>query len=99
MPLACRSYGPPGNYYERQVRRWTKTVNAPPRPKICRDDQLIENAEPRATATTTGSARFSAWRLSHRQYDVRKKTAPNCLAILDWELSDALAILTPTLPP
>ncbi len=78
-------YGRPGNYFERQVARWTKQYQASETEKIAAMDALIEwlpaNLPP-------DDARSS---LIHGDYRLDNilfhDSEPRAVAVLDWELS------------
>lgn len=83
--VGLSDYGPPGNYYERQVGRWTKqyraseTEDLPDMNKLI--DALVANI-PEDDGQRT---------LVHGDYRIDnmmfEKDGTNCLAVLDWELS------------
>ena len=78
-------YGPAGNYYARQIDRWTKQYRASETETIEAMDTLItwlnENipAEDGQRTLVHGDYRIDNMLFS--------KTGPSCLAVLDWELS------------
>lgn len=78
-------YGPTGNYYERQIGRWTKQYRASETDKIPAMDELIDwlaNSIPEDDGLRT---------LAHGDYRIDnmlfEKDAPRVAAVLDWELS------------
>lgn len=78
-------YGPPGNYFERQVGRWTKQYRAAETQEIPEMDQLIDRL-------TNGIPEDDGQRtLVHGDYRIDnmifEKDGTGCMAILDWELS------------
>jgi aminoglycoside phosphotransferase (APT) family kinase protein len=81
-------YGRPGNYFERQIGRWTKQYLASITEPIAEMDRLIEWLP----AHMPAGARDSGWtsvvhgdyRLDNLVFD---KTEPRIIAVLDWELS------------
>ncbi len=83
--VGLADYGPPGNYLERQIGRWTKQYRASqtePRPEM---DALIE-------ALTSGMPGDDGQRtLVHGDYRIDnmifQADGTRCLAVLDWELS------------
>ena len=81
-------YGRPGNYFERQIGRWTKQYQASITEPIEAMDQLIEWLPQHIPA----SARDESW-LSVVHGDFRldnlmfHPSEPRVLAVLDWELS------------
>ena len=86
-------FGRPGNYYERQVRRWSKQYIASQTEQIDAMDSLMEwlpNNLPEATSSTIVHGDF---RLGNVLIHPEK---PEIVAVLDWELStlgDGLADL------
>ncbi len=81
-------YGRPGNYFERQIARWSKQYQASMTEAIVEMDRLIEWLP----AHLPAGARDSGWtsiahgdfRLDNLVFD---KAAPRVIAVLDWELS------------
>lgn len=78
-------YGPAGNYYERQIGRWTKQYRASETDTIPAMDELIEwlnNNIPEDDGLRT---------LAHGDYRIDnmlfEKDRPRVAAVLDWELS------------
>ena len=86
-------FGRPGNYYERQVSRWSKQYIASQTEQINAMDSLMEwlpNNLPEATSSTIVHGDF---RLGNVLIHPEK---PEIVAVLDWELStlgDGLADL------
>ena len=83
--VGLSDYGPPGNYYERQLGRWTKQYRASETRVIAEMDELIQALE--AAFTRDDGQRV----LVHGDYRIDNMIfsadAPKCLAVLDWELS------------
>ncbi|SFT69341.1 phosphotransferase family protein [Sedimentitalea nanhaiensis] len=78
-------YGPPGNYYQRQVGRWSKQYKASETDPIPAMDALMQalvDQMPPDDGQRT---------LVHGDYRIDniifEKDGTNCLAVLDWELS------------
>mgnify|MGYP003644320241 CR=1 FL=1 len=79
--VGLSDYGPPGNYYERQVARWTKQYRASETEDLPAMNQLIEKLTAsipeddgqRTLVEFPPDIAQGEWRLSHRQYDVRKR--------------------------
>ncbi len=78
-------YGPDGNYFERQVGRWTKQYRASETETIPQMDQLIDWLA--ANIPTDDGKRT----LVHGDYRIDNmlfaKDRPEVVAVLDWELS------------
>ncbi len=76
-------YGPPGNYFERQVGRWTKQYRATETETLQPMEDLIAWLE--AQTPPDGPARLvhGDWRIDNLLFD----TSGTCNAVLDWELS------------
>ncbi|WP_106743501.1 phosphotransferase family protein [Yoonia maritima] len=78
-------YGPPGNYFERQIGRWTKQYRASETEKLPAMDRLIDALNNQIPADDGQRT------LVHGDYRIDNmmfaKDGTNCLAVLDWELS------------
>lgn len=78
-------YGPEGNYYRRQIDRWTKQYRASELDHIPQMEELI------AWLDSNIPADDGQRTLVHGDYRIDNmlfaKDAPTCLAVLDWELS------------
>lgn len=83
--VGLSDYGPPGNYYERQVGRWSKQYRASETEKIPAMDELMERLS--AAIPPDDGQRT----LVHGDYRIDNmifaKGSADCLAVLDWELS------------
>ena len=81
------SYGRPGNYFERQIGRWSKQYVASVTQPIPEMDRLIEWLPTHIPA----SARSDLTSIVHGDYRldnvILHPTEPRVLAVLDWELS------------
>jgi len=83
--VGLSDYGPPGNYYQRQISRWSKQYHASETEKMPSMDRLIvalgEHMPPEDGQRT----------LVHGDYRIDnmifEKEGTKCLAVLDWELS------------
>ena len=87
-------YGKPGNYFERQIGRWTKQYKAAETHEIKAMDALIEWLPAHAPEQERTSVVHGDYRLDNMIFH---KTEPRVLAVLDWELStlgDPLADFT-----
>ena len=83
--VGLADYGPPGNYYERQVGRWTKQYRASETEDLPAMNELIERLA--ASIPADDGQRT----LVHGDYRIDnmmfEKAGTKCLAVLDWELS------------
>jgi aminoglycoside phosphotransferase (APT) family kinase protein len=81
------TYGKPGNYFERQIGRWSKQYQASITQAIPEMDRLIEWLP----AHMPDSARAEMTSIVHGDYRLDNvifhPTEPRILAVLDWELS------------
>jgi aminoglycoside phosphotransferase (APT) family kinase protein len=81
-------YGKPGNYFERQIGRWSKQYQASITQPIEEMDRLIEwlpaNIPPSARDESKVSVVHGDYRLDNLIFH---PTEPRVLAVLDWELS------------
>jgi aminoglycoside phosphotransferase (APT) family kinase protein len=81
------SYGKPGNYFERQIGRWSKQYLASVTQPIAEMDRLIEWLP----THMPDSARSELTSVVHGDYRLDNvifhPTEPRILAVLDWELS------------
>ncbi|MCG7518300.1 phosphotransferase [Ruegeria sp. Ofav3-42] len=83
--VGLSDYGPPGNYFERQIARWTKQYRASETTTIAEMDTLIsalETSIPKDDGQRT---------LVHGDYRIDNLMFQNdgtrCIGVLDWELS------------
>jgi aminoglycoside phosphotransferase (APT) family kinase protein len=84
--LGLADYGKPGNYFERQIGRWSKQYVASETEKIEAMDRLIEWL-PQHIPQTQG-ARVSVVHGDYRLDNlIVAKQSPVIVAVLDWELS------------
>ncbi|MBO28990.1 MAG: phosphotransferase family protein [Rhodobacteraceae bacterium] len=78
-------YGPPGNYFERQVGRWSKQYRASETETIPAMDELMEKL---AAEMPEDDCQRT---LVHGDYRIDNmifaREGTDCLAVLDWELS------------
>lgn len=87
-------YGRPGNYFERQIARWTKQYKAAETTPIAAMDRLIDWLPAHAPAQERISVVHGDYRLDNMIFH---PTQPRVIAVLDWELStlgDPLADFT-----
>ena len=82
------AYGKPGNYFDRQIGRWSKQYQASQTQPIPEMDRLIEWLPAHIPATAHDTALTSIvhgdYRLDNLMFH---PTEPRALAVLDWELS------------
>ncbi len=81
-------FGKPGNYFERQIGRWSKQYLASVTEVIDEMDRLIEwlpaRIPPGARDETLSTIVHGDFRLDNLVFD---KAEPRIIAVLDWELS------------
>ncbi|WP_339742950.1 phosphotransferase [uncultured Maricaulis sp.] len=77
-------YGRPGNYFERQIGRWTKQYRAAETDTIEAMDQLIDWLPTAAPEQERTSVVHGDYRLDNMVFH---PTEPRVIAVLDWELS------------
>ena len=83
--VGLSDYGPPGNYFERQVGRWSKQYRASETTKIPAMDKLMEELQ-RQMPEDDGQRTLvhGDYRIDNMMFE---KNGTKCLAVLDWELS------------
>lgn len=83
--VGLSDYGPPGNYFERQIARWTKQYRASETETIADMDALI------AILETQIPAEDGQRTLVHGDYRIDNmmfaSDSTRCIGVLDWELS------------
>jgi aminoglycoside phosphotransferase (APT) family kinase protein len=77
-------YGKPGNYFERQISRWTKQYIAAKTHDIAPMDALLEWLPKNVPADDTTTIVHGDYQLYNLLYH---PTEPRVVALLDWELS------------
>jgi aminoglycoside phosphotransferase (APT) family kinase protein len=77
-------YGKPGNYFARQISRWTRQYQASATQEIASVDRLIEWLPRTAPEDDQTSIVHGDFRLDNM---VMHATEPRVAAVLDWELS------------
>jgi aminoglycoside phosphotransferase (APT) family kinase protein len=77
-------YGAPGNYFERQVRRWTKQYRAAETERIEEVEKLIDYLPRTVPEQTRTSVIHGDYRIDNLIY---APAQPHVAAELDWELS------------
>jgi aminoglycoside phosphotransferase (APT) family kinase protein len=82
------NYGKPGNYFERQIGRWTKQYLASITQPIPAMDALIEWLPAHIPASARDETQVSVVHGDYRLDNVMfHPTEPRAIAVLDWELS------------
>ncbi|WP_171123411.1 MULTISPECIES: phosphotransferase family protein [unclassified Ruegeria] len=83
--VGLSDYGPPGNYFERQIGRWSKQYRASETETIAAMDRLMARLVDEAPEDDGQRT------LVHGDYRIDNmlfcKSSPDVLAVLDWELS------------
>ena len=86
--VGLADYGKPGNYFERQIGRWSKQYQASITQPIPEMDRLIDwlpkNIPAMARDETMTSVVHGDYRLDNLMFHASE---PRILAVLDWELS------------
>ena len=82
--IGLADYGKPGNYFGRQIDRWTKQYRASETEKIEAMDNLIEWLPNNIPPGDETSIVHGDYRLDNMIFH---PTEPRILAVLDWELS------------
>ena len=86
--VGLENYGKPGNYFERQIGRWTKQYQASITEPIEAMDRLIEWLPAHIPASARDDGQVAVvhgdYRLDNLVFDA---TEPRIIAVLDWELS------------
>ncbi|TMV08565.1 phosphotransferase family protein [Ruegeria sediminis] len=83
--VGLSDFGPPGNYFERQIGRWTKQYRASETGAIADMDDLID-ALNRDLPADDGQRTLvhGDYRIDNMMFE---KNGTACLGVLDWELS------------
>lgn len=83
--VGLSDYGPPGNYFERQLARWTKQYRASEMETIVEMDELIAALETAMPADDGQRGLVHGdYRIDNMIFDAQTS---DCKAVLDWELS------------
>ncbi len=86
--VGLADYGKPGNYFERQIGRWSKQYLASVTETIEEMDRLIAWLPAHMPASALDSSQVSVVHGDYRLDNlVFHKTEPRAIAVLDWELS------------
>jgi aminoglycoside phosphotransferase (APT) family kinase protein len=82
--IGLADYGRPGNYFERQIGRWTKQYRGAQTEEIPQMERLIEDLPGRIPNDDTVTIAHGDYRPENVMYH---PTEPRIIAVLDWELS------------
>ena len=82
--VGLESYGKPGNYFGRQIDRWTRQYKAAETESIPAMDHLIDWLQQHIPAGEITTIVHGDYRLDNMIFH---PTEPRILAVLDWELS------------
>ena len=82
--VGLSEFGKPGNYFARQIGRWSKQYQLSETEKIEEMDQLIAWLPQHIPASDETSIVHGDYRLDNMIFD---RDRPRVLAVLDWELS------------
>jgi aminoglycoside phosphotransferase (APT) family kinase protein len=77
-------YGRPGNYFERQIGRWTRQYRGAQTEEIADIEVLVEALPKRIPADDTVTISHGDYRPENVMFHL---TEPRVIAVLDWELS------------
>ena len=82
--IGLADYGVPGNYFERQISRWTRQYRASETGTVVTMDRLIDWLPGNIPDDDTVSVVHGDFRLDNM---ILHPTEPRVIAVLDWELS------------
>lgn len=82
--VGLEGFGKPGNYFERQIARWTRQYRNAPLDPVPAMEQLIEELPAYIPADDSVSIAHGDYRLENVMFH---PTEPKLVAVLDWELS------------
>ncbi|MDB5495179.1 MAG: putative aminoglycoside phosphotransferase [Phenylobacterium sp.] len=82
--IGLGDYGRPGNYFERQVARWTRQYRDAETQAVPEMEALIEKLPGRIPSDQSVSIAHGDYRLENVMFH---PTEPKLIAVLDWELS------------
>ncbi|HEY5071159.1 MAG TPA: phosphotransferase family protein [Caulobacteraceae bacterium] len=82
--IGLADYGRPGNYFERQIGRWTRQYRGAQTEVIEEMERLIETLPDRAPADDALAITHGDYRPENVMFHA---TQPRIVAVLDWELS------------
>lgn len=82
------NFGKPGNYFERQIARWSKQYDAAATQRIEEMDRLAEWLPAHIPVSTRDNGKVSLVHGDFRMDNLMfHRTEPRVIAVLDWELS------------
>lgn len=84
LAVGLETYGRPGNYYERQISRWSKQYQTTKTKQLDSMDNLIEWVPKHLPDSSDVSIAHGDFRMANMVYH---PTEPRIVAVLDWELS------------
>jgi aminoglycoside phosphotransferase (APT) family kinase protein len=82
--IGLGDFGKPGNYFERQIGRWTKQYRASETEPIASMDRLIEWLPQHVIADDASAIAHGDFRLDNL---IVHRDEPRVIAVLDWELA------------
>lgn len=83
--VGLSDYGPPGNYYERQIGRWSKQYRASETETVAQMNRLMDRLVDELPADDGQRTLVHGdYRIDNMMFE---RGGPRCLAVLDWELS------------
>ncbi len=82
--VGLETFGRPGNYYERQISRWTKQYNASKTKHLESMEKLLEWVPAHLPTSDETTIAHGDFRLANMIFH---PTEPRIVAVLDWELS------------
>ncbi len=84
VALGLENYGKPGNYFSRQIGRWSKQYVAAKTDEIASMERLMEYLPANVPADETSCIVHGDYRMGNM---LLHPTEPRVVALLDWELS------------
>ena len=82
--VGLEGFGRPGNYFERQIARWTRQYRDTPLPPVPAMEALIEQLPLHIPTDDSVAIAHGDYRLENMMFH---PTEPRLIAVLDWELS------------
>ena len=84
LEIGLETYGRPGNYYERQISRWTKQYEITKIKELSSMENLLKWVPEHLPESNEVSIAHGDFRLGNMVFH---STEPRIVAVLDWELS------------